>query len=100
MLFGIPLCAFALKTMTDMIFGEEKEKIKLMMVQGLTSEKFDSMHEFCQELADINAGKANSHRLGMPSVVFGFSLPLRAANSRDFKSSYTMSCRYRSLAKN
>merc|ERR1712118_577808 len=27
-----------------------------MMVQGLTSEKFDSMHEFCQELADINAG--------------------------------------------
>jgi len=28
----------------------------LLTVQGLTSEKFDSMQEFCQELASIIAG--------------------------------------------
>jgi len=55
MVIGIPSCGACLATFTEYIFGEQKDDIRLGLVQGgLKQDKFESMEAFCKTLSAAN----------------------------------------------
>jgi len=61
MLVGIPIFAFSLAAFTEVIFGEQRDKVELSVVEGgLCHKKFQGLEEFSKEFAAAGAGNEDN----------------------------------------
>lgn len=65
MVIGIPVFAFSLATFTEVIFGEQRDKVELNLVEGgLCKDKFKGLEDFCEKIAEMGAANKGSFKDG------------------------------------